>query len=84
MHEKYVFFVLNMDTLNSFILFTKYTTNQHQKGKGYAFKDFILDCVWEMTEPKKRDDRKTVQMMNHYPQHQPHQRHRHHMHANDY
>jgi len=81
MHEEYVFLELNMDTLNSFILFTKYTTNQNQKGKGYAFKDFILDCVWEMTEPENREDRKT---MNHYPQHQTHQHHRHHLHANDY
>jgi hypothetical protein len=23
----------------------KYTTNEIQKCKGYAFKDFILDCV---------------------------------------
>jgi len=42
MHEEYVFFVLNMDTLNSFILFTKYNTNQNQKGKSYSLKDFIM------------------------------------------
>jgi hypothetical protein len=58
MHEEYVLFLLNVATLNSFILFTKYTTNQNQKGKSYAFKDFTLDCVWEMTEPKKREDEK--------------------------
>jgi len=34
----------------------KHTTNQKQKGKGYAFKDFILDCVQEMTEPDKGKD----------------------------
>jgi hypothetical protein len=46
-----------MAALNSFI-FKKHTTNQKQKGKGYAFKDFILDCVQEMTEPDERKDGK--------------------------
>jgi len=46
-----------MATLNSFV-FKKHTTNQKQKGKGYAFKDFILDCVQEMTEHDKRKDGK--------------------------
>jgi hypothetical protein len=46
-------FLLHMAALNSFVLFKKYTTNQNQKGKGYAFKDFILDCVQETTEPEE-------------------------------
>jgi hypothetical protein len=81
MHEEYVFFEPNMDTLNSFMLFTKYTTNQNPKEKGYAFKNFIL-TVWEMTEPgrkkkkkkkkKKKEEEEDRKMMNHYPQHQPH------------
>jgi hypothetical protein len=35
-----------------------YTTNQNQKGKGCAFKDFILHCVQKMTEPAEREDEK--------------------------
>jgi hypothetical protein len=58
MHEEYVLFVLNMAALNSFILFTKYTTHKNQNGKSYAFKDSTLDCVWEMREPGKREDEK--------------------------
>jgi hypothetical protein len=58
MYEEYALFVLNMATLNSFILFTKYTTHQNQNEKSYAFKDFTLDCVWEMREPGKREDEK--------------------------
>jgi hypothetical protein len=44
-----------MAALNSF-MFKKHTTNQKRKGKGCAVKDFILDCVQEMTEPDKRKD----------------------------
>jgi hypothetical protein len=44
-----------MAALNSFV-FKKHTTNQKQKGKGYIFKDFILDCVQEMTKRDKRKD----------------------------
>jgi hypothetical protein len=54
MHEEYVLFELNMDTLNSFLLFTKNTTNQNQKGKGYAFKDFILYCLGNDRARKER------------------------------
>jgi hypothetical protein len=45
-----------MAALNSFTLSKKYTTNEIQKCKGYAFKDFILDCVRKMTEPEGRED----------------------------
>ena len=45
-----------MAALNSF-MFKKHTTNQKQKGKGYAIKDFIL-CVQEMIEPDERKDGK--------------------------
>lgn len=38
-------------------MFKKHTTNQKQKGKGYAIKDFIL-CVQEMIEPDERKDGK--------------------------
>jgi hypothetical protein len=48
-----------MAALNSFV-FKKHTTNQKQKGKGYAFKDFILYCVQEMTEHDKRKDGKLL------------------------
>jgi hypothetical protein len=34
-----------MAILNSFTLFKIYSTNQKQNGKGYAFNDFIVDCV---------------------------------------
>jgi hypothetical protein len=34
-------------------------------GKGYAFKDFILDCVQEVTEPDKRKDENDSAGMNH-------------------
>jgi hypothetical protein len=50
-----MFFFLHVAALNSFVL-KKYTTNQKQKGKGYAFKDVILDCIQEMTEPDERKD----------------------------
>ena len=53
MHEEYVFFELNMDTLNSFTLFRKYATNQNHKGKGYAFKDFI-PTVFGKRQSQKR------------------------------
>jgi hypothetical protein len=43
---------------HSFTLVKKYTTNQNQKCKGYAVKDFILDYVWSMTEPEEREDEK--------------------------
>jgi hypothetical protein len=56
-----------MAALNSSILFKKYTANQNQKGKGYIFKDFLLDCVQKMTEQEDTERRKRVQMMNHYP-----------------
>jgi hypothetical protein len=47
-----------MTALNSFILSKKYTTNQNQNGKGYAFKDFILDCAEKMratTDRRQKD-----------------------------
>jgi len=53
MHEEYVLFELNTHTLKSFLLFTKNTTNQNQKGKGYAFKDFIL-CLGNDRARKER------------------------------
>jgi hypothetical protein len=56
--KKFVFFLLHMATLNNFILFKKYTTHPNPKGKGYAFKDFILDCTEKMTEPQEREDKK--------------------------
>jgi hypothetical protein len=37
-------------TLDSSILFKKYTTNQNWKDKGYDIKDFIPACVQKMTE----------------------------------
>lgn len=55
--KKSVFFFLHMAALNSFML-KKHATNQKQKGKGYAVKDFILDSVQEMTEPHERKDGK--------------------------
>lgn len=45
-----------MVALNSSIPFKKYTTNHNQKGKGYAFQDFMLDGVQKMTEPLERKD----------------------------
>jgi hypothetical protein len=51
-------FMLHMVSLHSFTLVKKYTTNQNQKGNGYTLKDFILDCVWSMTEPEGREDEK--------------------------
>jgi hypothetical protein len=56
--KKFVFFMLHMPSLHSFTLFKKYTTNQNQKGKGYALKDSIRDCVRNMTEPEGREDEK--------------------------
>lgn len=50
--------MLHMPSLHSFTLFKKYTTNQNQKGKGYALKDSIRDCVRNMTEPEGREDEK--------------------------
>jgi hypothetical protein len=41
-----------MAALNSFILTKKYTTNEIQKRKDYAFQDFILDCVQKMMKPE--------------------------------
>jgi len=49
---KFVFSLLHMAALNTFILFNKHITNQKHKGKGYTFKDFILDRVQKMTEPE--------------------------------
>lgn len=56
-----------MAALRTFILFNKYITNQNHKGKGYTFKDFIIDCVQKMTEPDGDNVRKTAKMMKHYP-----------------
>lgn len=41
---------------NSLILFKKYTTDQNQKCKDYAFKGFLLDCSQKMTKPARRED----------------------------
>jgi len=49
--------LLHVAALNSFILSKKYTTNEIQKHKGYAFKDFILDCVRKMTKPEGGEDK---------------------------
>ena len=46
--------LLQMAVLNSFILFQKHTTNQNQKGKAYAFKDFMLDWGQKLTDPAER------------------------------
>jgi hypothetical protein len=43
--KKSLLLLLHMAALNSFILSNNYTTNEIQKHKGYAFKDFILDSV---------------------------------------
>ena len=54
--KKFVFFIVHMAGLNIFILLKNYTTNQKQKGKGYAFKDFILDCVQKMMKSEEEED----------------------------
>jgi hypothetical protein len=36
----------------------KYTTNQNKKGKGSAFKDFLLDCAQKITEPAESEKEK--------------------------
>jgi hypothetical protein len=41
-----------------FHIVKKYTTNQNQKGTGYAFKDFVFDCVQKMAETQEREDEK--------------------------
>ena len=56
--KKFVFFMLHMVSLHSFTLVKKYTTNQNQKRKGYALKDFIRECVGNMTEPEGGEDEK--------------------------
>jgi hypothetical protein len=43
-----------MAALNSSILLKNFTTNQNQEGKGYAFKDFIRDCVEKMRATRER------------------------------
>jgi hypothetical protein len=52
--KKLVFFLLHMAALNSSILLKTFNTNQNQKGKGYAFRDFILDCVEKMRATRER------------------------------
>jgi hypothetical protein len=47
-----------MAAVNNYILFKRYTTYPNQKGKGCAFKDFILNCVQKMTDPAQRGDEK--------------------------
>jgi hypothetical protein len=54
--KNFVLFLLHMAAPNSFILLKKFTTNQNQKGKGYAFKYFILDSVRKMIEPEEREE----------------------------
>ena len=56
--KKFVFVLLHVVALNSSILFKKYTTNHNEKGKGYAFQDFMLDGVQKMTESLERKDEK--------------------------
>ena len=51
--KKFVFFMVHMAGLNISILKKKH---QKQKGKGYAFKDFILDCVQKMMESEEEED----------------------------
>jgi hypothetical protein len=36
-------------------LLKKYTKDQSQKGKYYAFKDFILDLIQKITDPALRE-----------------------------
>ena len=51
-----MFSVLQLSTLNSYIFFKNYITNQNQKCKGWAFRDFIFDCVQKKTEQEGRED----------------------------
>jgi hypothetical protein len=39
-------------------LLKKYTTNQNNKGKGFVFKDFIIDCVQEITDVAQTEEKK--------------------------
>jgi hypothetical protein len=56
--KKFVFFMLHLAALNRLILFKKYTTNQNQKGKGYAFEAFVLDFSEnDGTRRKRRRER---------------------------
>jgi hypothetical protein len=50
--KKLVYYLLQMAATNSFILLKKKTSVQKYKGKGYAFKDFLLDCIEAMTAPR--------------------------------
>jgi hypothetical protein len=43
--KKFLFFALQLSSLNSFIFFKNYTTNQIQKCKNWAFRDFIFDLL---------------------------------------
>jgi hypothetical protein len=62
--KKFVFFVLQSFTLNSFtFFFKKYTTNQNQKCKGWAFRDFIIDLFRKCLSKKKEKTRKLAQTM---------------------
>jgi hypothetical protein len=58
--KKFAFFSLNMAALHSSILLKKYTTNPNQKGKGYAFKGCIVDCVQKMTGKTRKMARTTI------------------------
>jgi hypothetical protein len=51
-------YILFKNSVYSYILFKKFKTNHNQKGKGWAFTDFMVDCVEKMTEPQEREDEK--------------------------
>jgi hypothetical protein len=48
--KKFLFFLLLMAALNSFVLLKKYTTNQNHNGKDNALNDLTLDCAEKRTE----------------------------------
>ena len=54
--KKFVLFLLQMAALNSFLLLKKFTKNDKQRTMRYGFKDFILDCVQEMTSRREEND----------------------------
>jgi len=58
MDQEFISFLVQVAAAVKSSIFEKFTTFQYQKDKGFAFKDFILNCVQKVTDPSEGEDEK--------------------------
>lgn len=56
--KEFISFLVQVAAAVKSSIFEKFTTFQYQKDKGFAFKDFILNCVQKVTDPSEGEDEK--------------------------